>query len=280
MVRKILKIKLLFAMLSVACGAFGAVGDSSWQDAFALEIAAAIQNGSPMPQLTARHPTASLEDAYAIQSIVVAETIGTTEIGGFKAAIVMQPNPAHPLIALIPKGGIHEAADPPLIDLSEDSNRHLETEIGYRFSQSISTPVENVAQLKEHVDAIVAVLEVPGHQSERSKPTGKIDIVAWNINAKEIIVGMPIRKAKIDPDMIDIILTKDGEVINTANGAMAVDGQWETLLRAVNRVVRLGYTIESGHIFTNGALGKIIRVEPGDYAANFGPLGEIKIRVD
>jgi 2-keto-4-pentenoate hydratase len=52
-----------------------------------------------------------------------------------------------------------------------------------------------------------------------------------------------------------------------------------TLLKSVNTLVAQGYTIAEGHIISNGALGQIVRLEPGTYHADFSALGEVAITV-
>jgi 2-keto-4-pentenoate hydratase len=37
----------------------------------------------------------------------------------------------------------------------------------------------------------------------------------------------------------------------------------------------LGYTLQPDQFVSNGALGKIIKAEPGSYEADFGPLGAV-----
>jgi len=120
---------------------------------------------------------------------------------------------------------------------------------------------------------------VPGSPVEAAQPATATDLLAWNINAKEIILATPLAGTELDVDALEITLTRDGEVINTGNGGQAAGGQWQTLLETVNELVRLGYTLQPGDIITNGALGKVVKAEPGAYEADFGPLGKITFSV-
>ncbi|OQB29008.1 MAG: hypothetical protein BWY09_03091 [Candidatus Hydrogenedentes bacterium ADurb.Bin179] len=56
---------------------------------------------------------------------------------------------------------------------------------------------------------------------------------------------------------------------------MAALGQWPTLLKTVNQILQQGYTIGTGQVISNGALGTIVKAMPGVYRADFGPLGII-----
>lgn len=270
--------------LLVAGGWAAGADDADWIDAFAAELHRAWQAGEPMPQLSARHPNATLEDGYRVQERLVDRMFGTDGIGGFKAAGISRNARDRnkidgPLTGVIPASGVLDADDNIVIDLSEDSNRHVETEMGYIISTPISKPLPDVEALRECVEHVAPIIEVPGNPTENKVPGTQADLLAWNINGKELIVGPRHDPAEIDMDAVEITLTRNGAVINTAKSDEAAGGQWETLLKTVNDVVRRGYTVEAGHVITNGALGTIVKAEPGHYRAEFGVLGVIEFDV-
>ncbi len=237
----------------------------AWADGFSRSLYDAWRSGEPMPQLSAAEPEASLSDAYLIQQQFVSKAFGADRIGGFKAAGVASQEPHSPMTAVVPAYGVLSAEHALVVDLADDPIRHVETEIGYIFGQSITEPLDTVEKLRRHVKAVAAIVEVPGWATEQHQPSTPADLVAWNINAKVIVVGAEHDPDEVDVDAIDITLKHNGETVNTARSDEAAGGQWATLLRAVNRVVGQGYTIEPGHVFTNGALGTIVRAEPGQY---------------
>lgn len=261
-----------------------AAADEAWREAFAGRVHAAWAAGAPMPQLSAAHPEAGLADAYAIQAQFVEALCGGAPIGGFKAAIVGAAGQRNlgldgPLVAVLPKDGILRAADGVTIDLADDPRRHVETEIGYIFSARIDAPVADVDALKARVERVAPVLEVPGNAVEDAGPATAADLVAWNINGKAIVVGAPKDPAELDMDANPNALAHNGQVVNTAQSGDAAGGQWATLLAAVNTLVELGYAIEPGQVIANGALGQIVRAEPGSYRGDFGPLGTVSFDV-
>ncbi len=250
-----------------------------WTTAFADSIFYAWRDGAPMPQMSAAHPDASLADAYLVQRHFVKRMLETETLGGFKAAGVANPAPDFPLVGVMLTSGIFYATDGIVIDLAKDPHRHVENEIGYVFDKAITAPIEDIDILRRHIKAILAIVEVPGHAVEERQPVTSNDIVAWNANAREMILGAEKAPDEIDPDSIEITLTRDGERINEARGDMAAGGQWGTLLKTVNHLLRQGYTIQPGHVITNGALGNILKAEPGHYRADYGPLGVIEFEV-
>lgn len=250
-----------------------------WTAPFAGRIHTAWRDGRPMPQISAAWPDATLAEAYLAQKHFVARMLKPGEVGGYKAAGVASAAPGHPLVAVMPASGILHAKDNVIIDLADDPHRHVENEIGYLFHKPITKPPADVDALRQCVQAVVAIVEVPGGAVEELQPATTNDIVAWNINAKAMILGDAHEPGAIDPDDINITLSRDGETVNTARGGMAAGGQWGTLLKTVNHVLQQGYTVQPGHIITNGALGQILKAEPGRYHADYGPLGVIEFEV-
>mgnify|MGYP005839826439 CR=1 FL=1 len=269
----------LTGILSLVPCITSAVAPPEWTVSFAENIFNAWRAGTPMPQMSAAHPDASLDDAYLVQRHFVKRMLETEILGGYKAAGVANPDADFPLVGVMLNSGIRHATDNVVIDLALDPHRHVENEIGYVFGKAINAPVEDIETLRRHVKAVLAIVELPGHAVEARQPATTNDIVAWNANAKEMILGEEKNPAEIDPDNIAITLTRDGERINEARGDMAAGGQWRTLLKAVNHLLRQGYAIQPGQVITNGALGKILKAEPGRYRADYGPLGVIEFEV-
>jgi 2-oxo-hept-3-ene-1,7-dioate hydratase len=254
-----------------------------WRIAFAERVYTAWAGGTPMPQLSAAHGEATLADGYVVQKAFVARSMGTA-IGGFKAAVVGKGGQdglkiSGPLTGVVPASGVLSFADNIVVDLSEDASRHIETEIGYVFGKPVTTALGSVAELRACVRAVCGVVEVPGGPVKDTQPGTAADLVARNINAKAIIAGPEHAPASVNPDAIQITLKRGEETRNTAVGEQAYGGQWATLLKTVNSVLQQGYTLKPGHIITNGALGKIIKAEPGQYRADYGALGVIAFEV-
>lgn len=272
--------KLRFGLAVLALATATSALASDWHADFAQNVVAAYTTVKPMPQLSAAHPDATLADGYAIQALVVKQLIGTKKPAGFKAAVVAAPGQKAmglegPLVGVIPAGGVLCACEAVTIDLGEDPARNIETEVGYLFGTPITAPIADVATLQHHIKNILAMIEVPGGPVEATGPPTAADIIAWNINAKIFIAGDYKAPEKIDADTIEITLKRDGVPVNTGKGSDAAGGQWETLLETVNTLIALGYTIEPDQFISNGALGKIVKAEPGNYEADFGPLGVV-----
>ncbi len=260
------------------------IWEPRWNAVFASWIYEAWRQGKAMPQLSTVYPEPTLERGYDVQRWFVKQIMENDETGGYKAAIVGAEGQDNlgldaPLTGVVPASGVLSAADKIAIDLDDFPNRHIETEIGYIFSKPVSELLADEAALRQHVGSVAPVVEVPGGATQDRSPATAADLVAWNINGHSIIVGDGHDPAEIDVDNVNIELTHNSDTINEARGGQAAGGQWNTLLKAVNNVVRRGYEIRAGHVLTNGAVGKIVKAEPGEYKAEYGELGTITFEV-
>lgn len=272
--------KLRFSLAILAFATASAAQADDWHTDLASKIVNARTAVTPMPLLSAAHPDATLADGYAVQALVVKQLLNGAKPAGFKAAIVAAPGQKAmgvdgPLAGVIPAGGVLCACEAVTIDLSEDPARHIETEVGYIIGTAITEPIPDIPTLQKHIKNVLAMIEVPGGPVEATRAPNAADLAAWNINAKLFIAGDYKSPEKIDEDAVTVTLTRDGQTVNTGKGADAAGGQWETLRKTINTLVGLGYTIEPDQFISNGALGKIIKAEPGTYEADFGPLGAV-----
>jgi 2-keto-4-pentenoate hydratase len=270
---------LVFASLATS-----ADSPPAWVEEFAARTYRAYRDGSEMPQLSAAHPQATLADGYAVQNRFIEHLLQDEKLGGFKSAIVgaaaQKRNQLDgPLTAVLPASGILETGARVKIDLADDPHRFVECEIGYIVGRTVEKRLTDIAVAKEKMRSIVAILEVPGGASEESRPVTMADLVARNINGKQIILGDRHDPSTVNPDEVRITLTHNGETVNKARGDQAAGGQWATLLKTINNLVGRGQTIRAGHVITNGALGQILPARVGRYRADFGPLGTVSFEV-
>jgi 2-keto-4-pentenoate hydratase len=256
----------------------------STHEAFGQRVYRAWVSGTPVPQLTAEYSHANLADGYAVQGAFAKRVKGAHGLGGYKAGVVTPEGQKRlgidePLVGVLPGDGVKHAAEGVTIALSNYPRRMIETEIGYRFKKPISSQVVNVTALRKQVASVFGALEVPGGKRVEAKPLTPADSAAVNVMGKAVVIGKTHKPNEVDPNALQITLRHNGQVINEANGGAASGGQYHTLLEAVNRLVRNGYTIKPGQVLTNGALGEIRALKPGTYRADYQSLGTVTFQV-
>ena len=231
----------------------------------------------PLP--SALKPDLTLEKGYAVQKDLTKALLAKGEvIRGFKAGLTSPAGQQkfgvkEPLLAPLFKSG--ELGTDAVVDMKIFVRPFIETEIGYVAGQKIDKPVKDVAALKKLISGVLPAVELPDIRFDNIKGLKGADIVADAIGSSHYIVGKRFPTDKADVAQVEVTLTHDGEVVNKGKAADAMGDQWKALLWLVNGAIAQGWTIEPGHIFITGALGRMLPGKPGVYVGDWGALGKI-----
>ncbi|MDR1621006.1 MAG: hypothetical protein LBS00_01385 [Synergistaceae bacterium] len=234
----------------------------------------AMQNGErlPLPQVDAAEKTE--ENAYEIQELLFLKLLEGDAVAGYKAGLTTAaqlerfkaPGPARaPLL----KSGMTEIADPKTpFTLKSFPGMMLEVEFAFKTAASIESPVKDEEELKKLIASIHTAIEIPQLFFADMANLGFFDLAAAGVGSKSFAVG-PAHETQLDVDSMEVVLSRDGTVVNKGKGTDALDGQWKALLWLVNSTVSGGARIEAGQYLLTGALGSMIPAQPGKYTATF-----------
>jgi 2-keto-4-pentenoate hydratase len=231
----------------------------------------------PIPLVSSTVPDLSVEQAYMVQRDYINKRLADDKPAGFKAGLTSKAGQNQfkvnqALAGILFDSGNLSGAES--IQLSQFKRLMLETEIGFEIGSAITTSLDNQAQLKQSIKAVFPVIELPD-LGFISKPTA-VDIIAANVGSAAFIKGEPLHNwAELDLNALNVTLTRNGDTVNVGQGADALGNQWEAALWLVNTIMAQGGTLEPGQFFITGAMGKMIQAKPGEYQADFGPLGSI-----
>ena len=105
------------------------------------------------------------------------------------------------------------------------------------------------------------------------------NLTATNIAAYHYIVGeqQPVRD---DYEEISVSLTRDGESVCEASLADALGGPKPALQWMLDEAKVRDMTPADGMLLITGACGGIHDGEPGNYVADYGPLGTIEFTIE
>ena len=254
-------------------------------DSYAKELYAKFKAGITLPLLERKKYQPNMNDAYAIQKTLVAQFISKDgeEIAGFKGAVATKKAQDSlslngPASAILYKSGYLRSKGKLELSLRKEGAMMVENEIGFIMGSDVNQPLENVHRVKKLVEKIVPVVELPGGLSPKGGG-GIKDQITRNFGSYKYIVGEGIPVGDVDPDQIEIILNKNGKIINSPKSDDAYQGQWANLIHQINHALSRGYTIKAGQIIITGALGKIQPVSPGQFKADYGELGSIEFTI-
>jgi len=246
--------------------------------------------GEPLPHISIKIPSVTDQQAAIAQLMFVQHRLKSNsevEISGFKAGLTSKIgqkkfNVNGPISGvLFVSGKVDNGGE---VSLADYRKLMLETEIGFILGQDIDTPVNDVQQLKSKVSAILPVIEMPNLALADLKNITGQDIVASNAIANRYLLGETINipvSFSLNQIKTSLVHSYDSTpmTVNQGSGSDALGDQWQALLWLVNERLASGHHLRRGQFLITGALGKMIPAKKGEYAADFGPLGQITFTV-
>ena len=239
-------------------------------------------SGRPIPLLSALHPDMDAKLAYKVQQVYVDTRLKTEALAGFKAGLTSTGAQKkfkvdQPLVGALFKSG---QLMPGRAVLRSDFHRPMiETEIGFILDDVLTAKVSDIPALKQHIKAVMPVIELPDLGFADMKSLKGVDIIAANVSSKYFIPGVALSPDMVELNHVTVTLSLDGQIVNQGAGKDAMGDQWEAALWMVNTLISQGRTLEQGQILITGALGKMMPGKPGQYKADFGSLGTVEFQL-
>jgi 2-keto-4-pentenoate hydratase len=83
-----------------------------------------------------------------------------------------------------------------------------------------------------------------------------------------------------DPRLVGMVLTRDGELVDTGAGAAALGDPAAVVAWLANVLAERGIALEPGHVVMTGALHAAVPMVAGEtYVAEFDRLGSVTVRI-
>lgn len=265
------------ASLGALCGC--GVGSES---AFVDELVRAEREGEDTPLLSEAEPGATLERAYAVQRAFVNRRFGAGKIGGYKAGLSTRSaqerfGASEPVAGVLPILGRLEGE--PSLDVNAFRRLLVEIEFAFELGGDISSPIPDVAALREVVSALRPAVELPDIGFPRLEGLQMVDLIAANVASSYLLMGPPVDPDTVDLGALEVELSLDGEVLSHFDGAESELEPWEAIRWLVNDRLRRGWPLRAGQILIAGALAPPEPGTPGPYEADFGALGVLRFEL-
>jgi 2-oxo-hept-3-ene-1,7-dioate hydratase len=239
--------------------------------------------------ISTAHPGATLDDAYAIQSALVArkEAAGRRRIGwkiGLTSRAMQQA-----LGITTPDSGV--LFDDMLFQTGATipAGRFIQPRIEAEIAFVMKAPLQGKGVTREQVlaatDHVAPSLEILDTRILRADPAmGKtrsiVDTVADNAANAGIVLGDQTHA----PDAHDLrwtgaILTRDGVVEETGLGAGVLNDPVAGIVWLVHRLAAYGQGVAAGEILLSGSFIRPVEAPPGSrFDADFGAFGRVELQ--
>ncbi|MGB1884588.1 MAG: hypothetical protein ACPHUF_11840 [Gammaproteobacteria bacterium] len=253
--------------------------------AFDAEYAATLiwearQRGDYFPDLYRLNPDLSEARLYEVQDAFVRRQLAAgDQIAGFKGGFV----PSAPVGGVIGTRGLLK--NHASISHGEFRLLIIEAEIAFRFCQPVTTPLQDVAALKELVCAVMPAMEIADGAIRDFSDVRKDfthlrnALLAVNVAARQIMLGEPTDATAVNLKELPVSMRSQDKPLGDRNLENTPD-LWANVLWVVNEyVLKRGYIIEPGQIIIPGNLTGIHAVTNGHYVGDFGALGRLELTV-
>jgi 2-keto-4-pentenoate hydratase len=99
-------------------------------------------------------------------------------------------------------------------------------------------------------------------------------------NGAMVMSDTVVPLADVDPRLIGMVLTRNGELVDTGAGAAALGNPLAVVAWLANTLAADDIALEPGHVIMTGALHAAVPMTAGEeYRAEFDRLGSVAVRV-
>jgi 2-keto-4-pentenoate hydratase len=239
----------------------------------------------PVAPLTGDRPEMTAAEAYAIQRRLVEllQADGAGEVVGYKLGLTSramqeQLGIDQPDYGPVLAAGVHP--DGVQVDLDRLLQPKVEAEIAIVLGAPLSGPGCTALDVRRAAAGAVAAVEIIDSR-----------IRDWRIRLADTIADLASSAAialssrlvpleALDPRLIGVALTRNGELVATGAGAAALGDPLHAVAWLANTLHPLGVVLEAGHVVMTGALHAAVPLADGDvFRAEFDWLGPIGLVV-
>ncbi len=228
-------------------------------------------------------PGLTIEDAYAIQSRMVARRVQAGErIVGKKIGVTSKPvqeflGVFEPDFGQLTSGMVCTESDG--IDLNRLIQPKAEAELAFVLKHDLIGPGITATDVLRATEYVVPCFEIVDSRIQ-SWDIQIQDTVADNASCGVFILG----DVKADPRELDLtlagmVLEKNGELFSTAAGAAVQGSPVNAVVWLANTLGRLGLPFRAGEVILSGSQSALVPVTDGDeLVCTVGGLGRCRAR--
>lgn len=238
--------------------------------------------------LSQAYPDMAMDDAYAIQSALVAKKVAAARtVIGWKIGLTSKAM-QYALGIDIPDSGL--LFDDMVFDHGSVVREgrfiepRVEAEIAFVMKAPLAGETVNRDDVIAATDYVAPALEILDTRIMRHDPkTGQtrkiVDTIADNAANAGIVLGDK-RHSIDDHDLrwVGAIVSRNSEVEETGLGAGVLNDPVESVVWLARRMAKYGQSIEAGHTILSGSFIRPIECAPATViAADFGAFGQVNI---
>jgi 2-keto-4-pentenoate hydratase len=238
----------------------------------------------PIAPFTDTESHLTMADGYAIQHELVRLLLADgDEIVGYKAGLTsraMQQLIGVDSADFGPVLASTRYGDGDVVPLDRFISPKMEAEITFVLGERLAGPNATAADARRAVAGAAASMEIVDSRIEGWR-VGLADTVAdLASNGAMVIADDVVPISGLDPRLIGMVLTRNGELVDTGAGAAALGDPLAVVAWLANVLGEQGLALQPGHLVMTGALHAAVPLAPGDeFLAEFDRLGPVRLCV-
>lgn len=244
-----------------------------------LYVAAAT--GIPCEPIRNLLPTATPEDAYAIQHlntsrhvsegrVIVGRKIGLTSMAVQKQLGVDQPDFGTLFADMAYADG--EAMPWRLM-----AQAKVEAEVALVLERDLPSESVTPVEVLDAVAYALPAIEVVGSRIAKWDIKA-VDTIADNASSGVYVLGhTPVSLREVDLRLVGMVMERRGEPVSVGAGAACLGHPLNAVLWLARKMAKLGTPLRAGDTVLSGALGPMVAAAPGDvFEARIEGLGSVR----
>lgn len=253
--------------------------------AIADELAAAEENRTTVPLLTARYPEMTIEDSYAVQNQwrrrgiaagrrPVGRKIGLTSKVMQAATGITEPDYGAIFADMVYENGA-------VIDHSRFSNVRIEVELAFQLGKDLSGPDVTVFDVLDATDYVIPALEILSSRIQMQDRT-IVDTISDNAAMGAMVYGgNPMKPTDIDLRWVSALLYRNETIEESGVAAAVLNHPAMGVVWLANKLAQHGDSLKAGEIILAGSFTRPMWVEPGDTVlCDYREMGTVTCRFD
>ncbi|WML39406.1 2-keto-4-pentenoate hydratase [Neobacillus sp. OS1-2] len=203
---------------------------------------------------------------------VVGKKIGLTSLAMQNLLGVDEPDYGHLLNTMVVENGGR-------ISIENVLQPKVEAEIAFILKKELRGPNVTTLDVIQATDYVVPALEIVDSRIKDWK-IKLADTVADNASSGFYVLGgKPTRLEDVDLELIGMVLTKNGELVNTGVGAAALGNPATCVAWLANKLAEFDIPLRAGEVILSGALSAAEPARAGEsFTARFAHIGQVSVR--
>src|ERR1700730_16128704 len=238
----------------------------------------------PIEPFTDADPDLGMADGYAVQQQLTSMLLADGDrIVGYKVGLTskpmqkmigVHPHPSRPVL------GSTASARGDAVRVSAFIQPRREAELAFVLRSPLAGPGVSVLDARAAIAGMTAAVEIVDSRFADLRIQLADTLADLASNGAVAISSRVVPLEGIDPRLIGMVLTRQGDLVDTGAGAAALGDPVKVVAWLANTLGEMGAKLEAGHLVMTGALHAAVPMRAGDVVrADFDRLGPVTVRV-